>query len=337
MKIAILSVSNKGKLLANKLYDKLNDDSTVIKVNHFHKNIKKNILKSFDGYDAIIGIMASGILIRNIAPIIKSKITDPAILCIDDNGNFVISLLSGHLGGANSLAVKISDLLNATPVITTSSDVNNKLGVDVICKDLYFKILNPENIVYINKAIINDETIVFKINPNSNFNFLKKYIENNTLEIHLSFEYSKLIPINQIEVLYKSHSLFLEKQNLIVGIGCKKNKPKEEIKTAIFNALNELNLNFSRIDKIASAEIKKEEKGILDISSELNVDVDFVNLDKLRLFESPDISKSEFVKSKFGIDNVCESSALIVAGFNSKLIYKKTVFNGVTVAIAISK
>jgi cobalt-precorrin 5A hydrolase len=86
---------------------------------------------------------------------------------------------------------------------------------------------------------------------------------------------------------------------------------------------------------LASAEIKKDEKGILELSEKLSIPVEFVELDKLKLFESNDVSKSEFVKSKFGIWGVCEPSALIMAGFDSKLIYKKTSYDGVTISIAV--
>ncbi len=336
MKIAILSISKKGKILSDELYYKLIKDPTIIKVKQFHKDVKNNILKSFYNYDAIIGIMASGILIRNITPLIKSKSKDPAVLCIDDNGKFVISLLSGHLGGANNLANKISNFINSTPVITTATDINNKLGIDVLSRDLYFKILNTENIVHINKAILNNKKLDFNINPNSKFNFLKDYIKNNTHEIHLSFKYSNSILKDHIKISYDNYDLYLKKQKLIVGIGCKKGKNKEEIKLAIIDALKKLNFNLDRVDKLASVEIKKQEKGILNLASELKLNIEFVSLDKLKLFKSPDITKSKFVKSKFGIDNVCESSALIAAGFNSKLIYKKTSYNGITIAIAIS-
>ena len=97
MKIAIISVSDKGQKLAVTLKNKLDADSTVIKTDLYHKNVKKYFSILFYEYDAIIAIMASGILIRSIAPLIESKVSDPAILNIDDNGNFVISTLSGHL------------------------------------------------------------------------------------------------------------------------------------------------------------------------------------------------------------------------------------------------
>ena len=88
---------------------------------------------------------------------------------------------------------------------------------------------------------------------------------------------------------------------------------------------------------VKDIEIKKDEKGMLDLSKKLNIPINFVDLEKLKLFESKDIQKSDFVMSKFGIPGVCEPSALIMAGYDSKLIYKKTSYSGVTIAIAISK
>ena len=107
MKLAIISVSDKGQKLALELKEKLDIDSTIIKTDLYHKNVKEYFPILFYEYDAIIAIMASGILIRSIAPLIESKASDPAVLNIDDNGNFVISTLSGHLGGANKLTEKI--------------------------------------------------------------------------------------------------------------------------------------------------------------------------------------------------------------------------------------
>ena len=113
MKIAIISVSNKGQEVAINLKEKLDGDSTIIKVDLYHKNVKHHFPVLFYEYDAVIAIMASGILIRSIAPLIESKVTDPAVLNIDDNANFVISTLSGHLGGANKLTNKVAKLIDA--------------------------------------------------------------------------------------------------------------------------------------------------------------------------------------------------------------------------------
>lgn len=337
MKIAIISVSNKGRELALKLKEKLDTDSTIIKTDLFHKNVKKYFKVAFYEYDAIIAIMASGILIRSIAPLIESKITDPAVLNLDDNGNFVISTLSGHLGGANKLTEKIAKMIDATPVITTSTDVNNKLGIDVIAKDLYLSVENTSEILYFNKAILEDREILLTINPEKNFEYLFEYFNNNTLEINVSIQYSSKVNPDEIHISLDDHELILKERKIVVGIGCRRGKECEKILDGFEKSINELNIHKTRVNMLSSAEIKKDEEGILKLSEKLNVPVYFVELEKLKLFESKDVQKSEFVKSKFGIYGVCEPSALITAGFDSELIYKKTSYDGVTISIAISK
>lgn len=337
MKLAIISVSNKGQELAFNLKDKLNLDSTIIKCDLFHKNVKKIFPILFYEYDAIIAIMASGILIRSIAPLLESKVSDPAVINIDDNGRFVISTLSGHLGGANELASKIASLMDATPVITTSTDVNNKLGIDILARDLYLSIDNTKEILYFNKAILEGREISLTINPNKNFEYLFEYLNNITLEINVSIYYSSKINTDEMLVSFDEHEMTLKEKRVVVGVGCRRGKEYEFIYEGLKKSLDELKILPSRVNLIASAEIKKDEKGILELSENLKIPVEFVEIDKLKLFESTDVSKSEFVYSKFGIYGVCEPSALIMAGFDSKLIYKKTSYNGVTIAIAISK
>ena len=336
MKIAIISVSDKGRTLALKLKDKLDDDSTVIRCDLYHKNVKNYFPVLFYEYDAIIAIMASGILIRSIAPLVESKVTDPAVLNIDDNGNFVISTLSGHLGGANELAHKISGLIDATPVITTSTDVNKKLGIDVLAKDLYLTIDNTEEILYFNKAILEGHELSFTINPNKNFDYLFEYLNNNTLEIDLSIYYSSKISVDEVHVEVDEHKIILKEKKIVVGIGCRRGKECEKIYDGLKKSLDDLNILPSRVNMLTSAEIKKDEKGILELSDKLEIPVEFVKIDKLKLFESRDVTKSDFVYSKFGIYGVCEPSALIMAGFDSKLIYKKTSYDGITISIAVS-
>ena len=337
MKIAIISVSKKGYELSLSLKEKLDLDSTVIKTDSYHKNVKKYFPILFYEYDAIIAIMASGILIRSIAPLIESKATDPAVLNIDDNGNFVISMLSGHLGGANRLTQKVAGLIDATPVITTSTDVNKKLGIDVLAKDLFLSIENTKEILFFNKSILDGKEIALTVNPNKNFDYLFKYLSDNELEIDISVSYSSKVNTDEIIARLEDHELILKERKIVVGMGCKRGKECINIYNALKSSINELNMDMSRINQLASAEIKKDENGMLELSDKLDIPINFVELEKLKLFESNDIQKSEFVKSKFGIYGVCEPSALIMAGFDSKLIYKKTSYNGVTIAVAISK
>lgn len=333
MKIAIISVTDKGKSLSQKLKNILDKDSTVILTDIYYKNVKKSMPILFDKYDAIIGIMASGILIRSIAPLINSKITDPAILNIDENGKYVISVLSGHMGGANKLTVKIANLINSEAIITTATDVNHKLGIDTLASDLFLEIENPESIVYINKAILNGEKIIIQTNDN----FIEDYISKNTLEINLLIENNNNLKQDEIIVVCNDSILKLHKRKVVIGIGCRRNKSSKDILSAIEHSLRDINLPLSRINLLTSAEIKKDEKGLLELSEKLEIPIHFVELDKLKLFKSDVVQESKFVKSKFGIIGVCEPSALISAGFDSQLIYKKTAYDGVTISIAVSK
>lgn len=337
MKIAIITVSNKGQELAAELKDKLDSDSTIIRCDLYHKNVKKHFPVLFEEYDAIIAVMASGILIRSIAPLVESKATDPAVINIDDNGNFAISTLSGHLGGANKLAKKVAELIGATPVITTSTDVNSKLGIDVMAKDLYLSIDNPKEILHFNKAILEGGEIKLTVNPNRNFDYLFTYLNNNTLEINVSIYYSSKMDKDEIHVQLDEHEMTLKERKIVVGLGCRRGKECEAIYDGIVKSLDDLKIPVSRVNMLASAEIKKDEAGMLELSSRLDIPISFVELDKLKLFHSSDVKKSEFVMSKFGIWGVCEPSALIMAGYDSKLIYKKTSYDGVTVSVAVGK
>lgn len=333
MKIAIISVTDKGKSLSQKLKNILDKDSTVILTDIYYKNVKKSMPLLFDKYDAIIGIMASGILIRSIAPLINSKIIDPAILNMDENGKYVISVLSGHMGGANKLTVKIANLINSEAIITTATDVNQKLGIDTLANDLFLEIENPESIVYINKAILNGEKIIIQTNDN----FIEDYISKNTLEINLLIENNDNLKQDEIIVVCNDTILKLHKRKVVIGIGCRRNKSSKDILSAIEHSLRDIDLPLSRINLLTSAEIKKDEKGLLELSEKLEIPIHFVELDKLKLFKSDVVQESKFVKSKFGIIGVCEPSALISAGFDSQLIYKKTAYDGVTISIAVSK
>ena len=266
MKLAIISVSNKGQELAYELKEILDSDSTIIKCDLYHKDVKNHFPILFYEYDAIIAIMASGILIRSIAPLIESKLSDPAVVNIDDNGKFVISTLSGHLGGANDLAIKISKLINATPVITTSTDVNNKLGIDVLARDLYLSIDKPEEILFFNKSILDGCEISLTVNPNKNFEYLFEYISNNDNEINVSIYYSSKVNLDEILVSLDEHELILKEKKIVVGIGCRRDKEYEKIHDGFMKTLNELKILPSRVNLLASAEIKKDEKGILELS-----------------------------------------------------------------------
>lgn len=383
MRIAILSVSEKGKNLSSRLKALLDEDPTIIEVTTFHKNVKDNINLIFNdnsnnntSYDAIIGIMATGILIRNISDKIRDKTTDPAILSMDDNGKYVVSLVSGHLGGANELTKKIAKLIESEPVITTATDTSGKVGIDTLASKLYWDILNKNEILDFNKAILEEKHIKIYINllKNDKIRYkqdIEDYLKNqkkNTLEIidlknsdssiksiqstifshdttqdqagHVNQKVYKEYEDSNIIANFDGHAMFFKPRKIVLGIGARANISKEKVIAAIQTAISNLNLTIERINSIATVDIKKNEKGILEAVKEIDKPLDIVTVAEIKEFKSPEISNSEFVQEKFDIPGVAEPTALIVAKkghVDSKLIHKKIAIDGVTVAVAVSK
>jgi len=329
MKLAIITITPKARKLAEKIMDDVAEDPTVIKVDLFEKNVKKTLKKVFNSYDCIIGIMATGIMVRNICGLIKNKTEDPAVLVVDENGEHVISLLSGHLGGGNDFTLKMADIISAEPIITTSTDLNSKFGVDSLARKYFLNVDDPSKIKKINTALINNENVKITVSPEFKFILTDIEVKDSYKEISSSSD--------GIRVSCNHINMILKPKKIVAGVGSRKNVSKISIMEAVKSAMDTLHLPIKRLNSIATAEMKKDESGIIDLASELGISLEIIQKNVLKEFKHPDCSKSDFVMAKFGVPGVCEPSALIAAGTNSQLIYKKTAFNGVTVAVAVSK
>lgn len=328
MKIAIITITKAAQNLAFNLKNALKDDPTIFTIDIFNKNIKKTLESIFSEYNCIIGIMATGIMIRNICGLTRNKTEDPAVLVMDDAGKHVISLLSGHFGGANEIAKKIAEIANADPVITTATDIHGKIGIDSLARKYFLDIEEFKEVKVINSALVDDK--IPELFVPSRFSF----ILNDSL---VKNSYNGFIsPNDGFNVSFEDTKIILKPKKFVVGIGARKDISKENVENAIKKAMNILNLPVQRIDTISTGEMKKNEVGIIETVSKLNISLEIIPVSKLKSFNDPKCSKSSFVEKKFGVSGVCEPSALIAAGKNSKLIFKKTVFNGVTIAIAVS-
>jgi cobalt-precorrin 5A hydrolase len=328
MKVAIITITKNSEDLAGEIQESLMKSPTILGVDVFNKNVKKTLESVFGKYDCIIGIMAAGIMVRNICSLKRNKMEDPAILVMDDAGKHVISLLSGHFGGANEIAMKIAEITGADPVITTATDVQGKMGIDVIAKKYYLNVENPEKIKAINTALLDDEAP--KLLFPSGFDFIL-----DDLQILNNYNVFKS-DNSEFKSLFNNIELILKPKLFVVGIGARRDISKENVEEAVKKAMDILKLPIQRIDIISTGEMKTNEAGIVEAASHFHIPLEIIPLDKLKKFDYTGYSKSSFVREKFGISGVCEPSALIAAGKNSKLIFKKTAFNGVTVAIAVS-
>src|SRR5918912_3820718 len=168
-KTAVLAITKHGIDIARRIKEKIPEvqiyapakhgDSTS-NINWFTDQTTQLVSNLFKTNDALICIFSLGAVIRLIAPLLADKKSDPAILVIDDKANFVISALSGHLGGANALARLIASFfLNSQPVITSAADVNETIAVDLIGREFGWRIENPENVTRISAFMVNEEKI----------------------------------------------------------------------------------------------------------------------------------------------------------------------------------
>jgi len=327
MKIALISVTENGQILAKNISRELEEDPTVIKVDIFHKNVKETLKNIFLYYDCIVGIMATGIIVRNICSLLKSKEKDPAVLVIDERGKHVISLVSGHLGGGNEFSVKIASIIHGESVITTATDINNKFGVDTLARKYYLKINNVSKIKIINSALLNNESV--EITFNNKFDFLRKDLDRS---------YNKILTeSNTLTVSNGDDIIELYPRKIVVGIGSRKNIDSETVLKAVKSALKILDLPIKRIDSLATGQMKQNERGIIDAASKLNIPLEIIPEESLKNYYNPDLTASDFVMEKFGVLGVCEPASILSAGNDSTLILRKTAYNGVTVAVAVSK
>ena len=347
-KIAILSITNNGRELALRIKEIMKDvDVFFIKKDTDYKNdevivvnkgLKEFIPQIFDKYDYLVFIMATGIVVRTIAPLIISKFSDPAILVMDEKGNNIISLLSGHMGGANEMTLYMSDLINSHPVITTATDVNKKSSLDMIAKKLNGHIDDfRDNVLKINSMLVNNEEVHLYIDGNYkiNHNGFTLYDEKTDLDkVRNLVVVTNKKDIN--EMLNKNIENLNEKiikvtpKDIVIGVGCKKNTNSDHMKNSLMKFLKEYNIDINAVKEIGSIEIKKDEKAIIDLAKFLDV--------KFKTFSVEEISKvdhlyekSDWVKKNVGVYSVSDPVAHLLS--EGRVIINKQKYDGITFSI----
>lgn len=336
MNISLISFTRKGGLLNKKLnnilinighkcesysIDKYAKELDILSINNSLKDWTKN---NFEEKEAIIFISATGIAVRSIAPFIKSKDLDPAVIVIDEGGKFVIPILSGHIGGANNLSKEISKEIKATEVITTATDINNSFAVDNFAVKNNLHICDVKKIKYISSKILDGEIIPLYTEYKVEGSLPKEISLSNKGDIGIS------ISLSEKDIFKNTFNLI--PKGITIGIGCKKGTPIENIEALVFSVLKENNISIHAVKMIASIDLKKEEQGIVEFCNKYNIKFNVYTAEELRSVKG-DFTESSFVKSVTGVSNVCERAA--VKGSNlGELIVRKQARNGVTVAIA---
>ncbi|MGC6175995.1 cobalt-precorrin 5A hydrolase [Lacrimispora sp. 38-1] len=338
MKIAVICFTEAGVSTALKLMEGLIKEGDICEGFGKGRGLKpltsplgEWTRKQFLEKDGIVFIGAMGIAVRSIAPCLKGKAVDPAVVVLDDEGRFSISVISGHLGGANELTGRAAKITGGQAVITTSTDIHGKFAVDLFAKRLGLAITELNKVKKVSAAVLRGETVGFF----SDFPIEGKLPEE--LCPGADADISLFITLfNLPEEGNTDHLLRLVPKILILGIGCRKGTPVTAIRDGVSRVLKEHNLSPLAVAGCASIDLKKEEEGICAFAAETGVPFYTYPAEVLAGIEG-EFTPSPFVKQITGVDNVCERAALCCVKElgGGKLIVKKEAAAGVTVAAAV--
>lgn len=351
MKIALLALTKDGKCLARRIADVypghmdlyFKEGYAAAGREQSFTSLSQLVRQLFCEYDGLIFVMAAGIVVRVIAPLIEHKSIDPAVVVVDEKGSFAISLLSGHLGGANSLANQVGSLIGAIPVITTATDVQGLPAIDLVAQKLGLCIEPFGHLKYVNAAIVNHDClgIYTEIEPAL---LLKKCPElhKSGIEIERMENYAHSVErYNAVTVITDrimpttdKPVLYLRPRVLTVGIGCRRGMPVHDILAAIKTACKGIGRSPGSIKSLSTAWVKADEEGIVQAGRLLNVPVQIFNEVEIKqAITRYNLTSSAYTLEKIGVGAVCEPTALLGAK-QGKLILSKQKHNGITIAIA---
>lgn len=296
-------------------------------------------MNQFDAREGLIFIGAAGIAVRAIAPWVKDKRTDPAVVAVDDSGRFSIALLSGHEGGANELAEEIAGITGGTPVITTATDIHERFAVDVFAKKRGLWISDWKAAKAVSADVLAGEPVGFFSDFPAEGAVPAGFTQRESCRRNVWITVKRTPEDDDFLKLFLPEDgevLRLVPRIVILGIGCRKGTEKERIEAAVDEALKRWNIERESVAAAATIDLKKEEEGLLSFVRERGLEFCTFPAERLMRAEG-DFSPSSFVKEVTGADNVCERAAVSLAeeSGGGRLIIRKQAESGVTVAAAI--
>ena len=323
MKTAYFWLTPQGKQLAEQL--QAHFGGTVEPKADFAEAVRR----AFADCDALVFVMATGIVVRTIAPLVQSKASDPAVLVLDQRGKHVISLLSGHLGGANAMAEQAAAYLGGEAVITTATDVEHVPAFDLFAKENHLTIENLEELKYISGALVAGEPVslctAFPVEKNA-------FPE--TVQIQPFSETPRhacaVAIADTTESVAAPHVLYLRPKSLVLGVGCKKQISPAHLEQCFRTFLQEYHLSLSAVEKLATIGLKREEPAILALCEKYRLPLEIVADADIQACAYP-FAASAFVQQVTGLPSVSEASAYLASGCG-EVLTGKVKYSGVTFA-----
>ncbi|MCM3654545.1 cobalt-precorrin 5A hydrolase [Metabacillus litoralis] len=352
---AVVAITKHGVELARNLHAKFHQtdlfymskfekgDEKERNISIFEGNVRLLLPTLFKSYKGIIMIISLGAVVRMIAPILKDKKTDPAVVVIDDKGNHVISVLSGHLGGANELTKEVAELLKATPVITTASDVQKTIPVDLFGSRFGWVWESAEKLTPVSASVVNEEQVaIIQESGEKEWWTYDKPLPK-TIKVYPTIK--EAIDAKPNAALVVTHRNLTEEEDVILqngvlyrpkvivlGIGCNRGTSMEEIEKVIQDTLNDLQFSIMSVKAVCSIDLKKDEEGIIAVAQKYNWDFTCYSADELNRVQID--LPSETVYKFTGAYGVSEPAARVYSGAQTLAMTKKKSGN-VTISVAV--
>ena len=302
---------------------------------HGFRRLGDIVPKLWQEYSVLIFVMATGIVVRQIASLIKGKDRDPAVLVLDEKGKFIIPLLSGHLGGANAWANHLACQIGAQAVITTATDVRGIVAPDEYARRYGWKVEPLDHLPTVNRLLLDQGCLKiwtnYPLKPgealvnDEHYQFLSEKEKEKANVIISSFP----------DLPIKDDLIYLVPPILSVGVGCRRGISTEAVLEGITSSVEQIGSSLKAVSGIYSIDLKDDEVGLIEAAKVLRVPFQtFPAVELQAVIEKKQLSRSKFVNKKIGVDGVCEAASLLGTQ-RGRLILPKFKGRGVTVAISM--
>ena len=334
MIVRICAFTSNGDKLAERIARLFPDD--IVEIRDKNVPLETWSRETFVSKSVAVFVGACGIAVRSVARSLRDKLTDSPVVVVDETAKFAIPILSGHLGGANDFARKIAKGLDAIPVVTTATDANGLFAVDVFAKKNDLRICERAGIGKISSLVLSGKRATVAVEPEIKFDPDK---------VPKELELVPYPPKRRVDIVIGQNpatdplaTLRLAPKNIAFGIGCKRGTPFERLDKLVEQAFGgaELESLWQAAFAVASVDLKKKERGLVEFAQRHNVPLRTFSAEQLKEAQG-EFSRSEFVLGTVGVDNVCERAAALCAGRNAVLFVKKTIGEGATFAAAMKK
>lgn len=353
---AIVGITKHGAELARRLAVAMPDADVYLSekfvreedgdaVRAFPANVRLLLEEAFHRYEGWILLVSLGAVVRMIAPLLKDKKVDPAVVVVDDRAQFAISVLSGHLGGANALTERVAGILKATPVVTTASDVSGTIAVDLLGREFGWEIDDDRQVTPASAAVVNEEPVAVIQETGETGWWKRKTPVPKQIQVCGSLEEARAIRpqgfhavlwvtdrlLSEHELAIAPYRVIYRPKSIVLGLGCNRGTSMEEIENAVFTALERQGLSWKSVASIATITLKQDEAGLLALSEKYGWPLIVYEPEQLNSVAIPNPSETVF---KFtGAYGVSEPAALLAA-CTDRLLLEKTACGNVTIALA---